>query len=138
MRDRGGEDRLCHEFGGGCGTEEGADPTAGMSAREKKLWELQQRLRQSRKANQLAVVAEKKRNQRPEGADAGTEKRQWFEEKKKRRAEDLARLGVDPEKVLPPVPCNPIVKQRWWSETHVHSKCVKCRWCVAPLQLMHH
>ena len=31
---------------------EGADPTAGMSEREKKLWQLQRRLAQSRKANQ--------------------------------------------------------------------------------------
>ena len=47
---------------------EPADPTAGMSAREKKMYELQQRLRQSRKANENAVIAEKRRQQvsRPE------------------------------------------------------------------------
>ena len=43
--------------------EQGADPTAGMSARERKLYALQQRLQQSRKANESAVVAEKKRQQ---------------------------------------------------------------------------
>lgn len=42
---------------------EPADPTAGMSAREKKMYELQQRLRQSRKANENAVIAEKRRQQ---------------------------------------------------------------------------
>lgn len=117
-----------------------------MSAREKKLWELQQRLRQSRKANQLAVVAEKKRNQRPEGADAGTEKRQWFEEKKKRRAEDLARLGVDPEKVPLHVPSNPLVQQRWCSATLVHTSCGTRRGgegrhkgeCLASMQMTRH
>ena len=43
--------------------EQGADPTAGMSARERKLYALQQRLQQSRKANENAVVAENKRQQ---------------------------------------------------------------------------
>ena len=42
---------------------EPADPTAGMSAREKKMYELQQRLRQSRKANENAVIAEKRKQQ---------------------------------------------------------------------------
>ena len=42
---------------------EPADPTAGMSSREKKMYELQQRLRQSRKANENAVIAEKRRQQ---------------------------------------------------------------------------
>jgi pre-mRNA-splicing factor SYF2 len=81
-----------------CGSD-GTDPTAGMSAREKKLWELQQRLRQSRKANQMAVVAEKKRLQKPEGHDSAAAKKNWFEEKKKRKADDLARLGLDSNKV---------------------------------------
>lgn len=42
---------------------EGADPTQGMSEKQKRLWNLQQKLQQSRKANQGAVVAEKKRDQ---------------------------------------------------------------------------
>lgn len=48
---------------GSAGADEPADPTAGMSAREKKMHELQQRLRQSRKANENAVIAEKRRQQ---------------------------------------------------------------------------
>ena len=48
---------------GSAGADEPADPTAGMSAREKKMYELQQRLRQSRKANENAVIAEKRRQQ---------------------------------------------------------------------------
>ena len=43
--------------------DEPADPTVNMSAREKKMYELQQRLRQSRKANENAVIAEKRRQQ---------------------------------------------------------------------------
>jgi len=50
-----------------CGAHcaEVADPTAGMSERQKKLYELQQRLKASRKANQTAVMAERKRKQVP-------------------------------------------------------------------------
>ena len=48
--------------------EEVQDPTAGMSARERKLWELQQQLRVSRKQNADAVVAERRRAAKPEGA----------------------------------------------------------------------
>lgn len=41
--------------------EEGVDPYAGMNDRQRKLYELRQRLQQCRKANQTAVVQEKKR-----------------------------------------------------------------------------
>jgi pre-mRNA-splicing factor SYF2 len=70
-----------------------------MNARQKKLWELRQKLRASRKQNQDAVVAEKRRQARPEGAEAAGEKRRWYEEKKRRRDEDLTRLGLKEEKV---------------------------------------
>lgn len=39
----------------------GADPYAGMSERQRKLAELRQKMAQCRKANQNAVIAEKKR-----------------------------------------------------------------------------
>lgn len=41
--------------------QDGVDPYAGMTKRERKLAELQARLRQSRKANQNAVIAERRR-----------------------------------------------------------------------------
>lgn len=44
------------------GVPEGADPYEGMSARQRKLHELRAKLQQCRKANQSAVIAEKKRN----------------------------------------------------------------------------
>ena len=78
---------------------EGADPTAGMSERQKKLFELQQRLKASRKANQSAVVAERRRKQAPEGADVASDKRKWFEEKKKRKEAELKRLGISEKDV---------------------------------------
>lgn len=37
------------------------DPYAGMNERQRKLAELQARLRQSRKANQNAIIAERRR-----------------------------------------------------------------------------
>lgn len=44
-------------------TVEGADPLAGLSERKKKLYQLKQKLRECRKANQHAVLAENKRKQ---------------------------------------------------------------------------
>ena len=44
--------------------QEGYDPTEGMNPRQRKLWELQQKLAASRRANQDAVVAEKRRKVR--------------------------------------------------------------------------
>lgn len=83
---------------------EGADPYAGMSSRQRKLMELKQQLQQERKKNQAAVIAEKRRNKDPAataeaGADAdksGGAQKRWYEEKQKRRAEELQRLKLDP------------------------------------------
>ncbi|GIL91074.1 hypothetical protein Vretimale_9509 [Volvox reticuliferus] len=82
----------------GDGCVEEADPYAGMSAKQRKLLELRQRLQQCRKQNQNAVVAEKKRRKSPGAVTGGgsDDKRRWYEEKQKRRAEDLERLGLDP------------------------------------------
>ena len=41
--------------------DNGVDPYAGMSERQRKLHELQARMKQSRKANQNAVIAERRR-----------------------------------------------------------------------------
>ncbi|GLC37960.1 hypothetical protein PLESTB_001498000 [Pleodorina starrii] len=83
------------EDGGGV---EGADPYAGLSAKQRKLLELRQRLQQCRKQNQNAVIAEKKRQKSPgaETRGGGDDKKRWYEEKQKRRAEELERLGLDP------------------------------------------
>lgn len=83
---------------------EAADPTEGMSERQKKLFELQQRLKSSRKANQTAVMQERRRKQAPEGADEASEKRKWFEEKKKRKQADLEKLGLEEKDVRPTWP----------------------------------
>lgn len=70
-----------------------------MSARQRKLWELQQKLRASRKQNQDAMVAEKRRQARPDGAEEAGEKRKWYEEKSRRREADLKRMNLDEKKV---------------------------------------
>ncbi|KAG1677926.1 hypothetical protein FOA52_001344 [Chlamydomonas sp. UWO 241] len=81
---------------------EGVDPYAGMSARERKLHELRARLQQCRKANQTAVVDEKKRqkgiddgDKRPAEKSQGA-KRKWYEDKQKKKAEALEAMGLDP------------------------------------------
>lgn len=51
---------------------------------------------QARKANETAVIAEKKREQLGRSKDGGgeTSTRKWFEEKKKQKERDLERLGL--------------------------------------------
>ena len=79
------------------------DPTMGMNDRQKKLYELRQRLQQCRKANQTAVVAEKKKHKglvdeedKPPDDKSTNAQRKWFEERQKRKAAELQRLGLDP------------------------------------------
>ena len=43
------------------GEDEGSDPFAGMTAMQKKMYELKQKMRVGQKANQHAVIAERKR-----------------------------------------------------------------------------
>ncbi|KAG2444869.1 hypothetical protein HXX76_001607 [Chlamydomonas incerta] len=86
--------------GGGGGLVEGADPYEGLSAKQRKLMELRQRLQVCRKQNQGAVIAEKKRQKSP-GAEAAADdsasgQRRWHEEKQRKKAEELSRLGLDP------------------------------------------
>ena len=73
-----------------------------MSDRQKRLFELQQKLKASRKANQTAVMAERRRQQAPDGSDKASEKRKWFEEKQKRKEAELERLGLDKKDVSGP------------------------------------
>ena len=45
----------------GEGGNEASDPFAGMSAMQRKMYELKQKMRVGQKANQHAVIAERKR-----------------------------------------------------------------------------
>ncbi|GBF98417.1 peptidyl-prolyl cis-trans isomerase-like [Raphidocelis subcapitata] len=103
----GGDEEEAEEGGAGAGDGSVADPFAGLSARQRKLMELRSKLQQCRKANEHAVIAERKRMQRAKGLDgddandgsAGA-KRKWFEEQQKKRGEELQRLGLDPSKAF--------------------------------------
>ena len=57
----GGEDSGEEDLEGAEGHGDGSDPFAGMTAMQRKMYELKQKLRQGQKANQHAVIAERKR-----------------------------------------------------------------------------
>jgi len=92
---------------------DGSDPFAGMNSRQRKLAELQQRMKQARRANESAVVAEKRKEEevnarQPGGGGGGgdgqgngggdTSVKKWVDEKAKKREEELKRLGLSAEK----------------------------------------
>jgi cyclophilin family peptidyl-prolyl cis-trans isomerase len=91
------DDEAAGSGGEAGGDGEVVDPLAGLSTRQRKLYELQQRLAQCRKANQSAVVSEKKRERAGDAPDdsSAAAKARWFEEKKKRRVAELERIGLD-------------------------------------------
>eukprot|EP00475_Leptophrys_vorax_P038418 TRINITY_DN6775_c0_g2_i1.p1 TRINITY_DN6775_c0_g2~~TRINITY_DN6775_c0_g2_i1.p1 ORF type:complete len:239 (+),score=41.25 TRINITY_DN6775_c0_g2_i1:60-719(+) len=68
-----------------------------MDERQKKLFELRLKLNQARRANQTAVVEEKRRAEKPDEADAprGVSKAAWFEEKKRKMGRQLEAGGLD-------------------------------------------
>lgn len=70
---------------------------AGLSAKEKKLFDLRLKLNAARKANQMAIVAEKKREDAPEES-RGISKKKWFEEKQKKLGKQLESNGLDMSK----------------------------------------
>jgi len=67
--------------------------TKGMSARERKLFELRLKINQSRKANHSAVVAEKKRKDNPQEV-AAQQKREGRDEAKKNWEETTKAHGI--------------------------------------------
>ncbi|KAL4536736.1 hypothetical protein Ndes2526A_g06243 [Nannochloris sp. 'desiccata'] len=85
---------------------DGYDPFAGMNPRQRKLAELQQRMKKARRANESAVVAEKRKEfaRGPNGGDSqgngggDTSVKKWVDEKAKKREEELKRLGLPAEK----------------------------------------
>ena len=74
-----------------------------LPPRARKLHELKQRMQKARRANEGAVVQERKKEQagrqrasaEAEAGASTSAKRAWFEEKQRRRGEELARLGLD-------------------------------------------
>ncbi|KAF7142691.1 hypothetical protein RHSIM_Rhsim05G0054500 [Rhododendron simsii] len=65
-----------------------------LSGRQKKLFELKLKLNEARKANQMAMVAEKKRMEGPTES-RGVSKEKWIEERKKKIGKLLDANGLD-------------------------------------------
>eukprot|EP00271_Cylindrocystis_brebissonii_P013427 TRINITY_DN33246_c0_g1_i1.p1 TRINITY_DN33246_c0_g1~~TRINITY_DN33246_c0_g1_i1.p1 ORF type:complete len:420 (-),score=108.41 TRINITY_DN33246_c0_g1_i1:790-1956(-) len=79
------------------GDEDAEEPSTsyvGMTDREKRLFDLQLKLNQARRANQSAVVAEKKAADRPEES-RGVSRQKWYEEKKRKIGSQLDRNGLE-------------------------------------------
>ncbi|KAK9144123.1 hypothetical protein Sjap_004026 [Stephania japonica] len=78
--------------------EEAVEPDfSNMSARQKKLFELRLKMNEARKANQTAMVAEKKRMEAPQES-RGISKQKWIEERKKKIGKLLDANGLDMKK----------------------------------------
>jgi pre-mRNA-splicing factor SYF2 len=78
-----------------------------MGPRARKLFELQAKMKQARKANETATVMTEKRKGVSASmsgggggalADTNASSKQWYEEKLRKREEELKRLGLPPEK----------------------------------------
>lgn len=78
-----------------------------MGPRARKLFELQAKMKQARKANETATVMTEKRKSASAStsgsggvaaADTNASSKQWYEEKLRKREEELKRLGLPAEK----------------------------------------
>lgn len=74
-----------------------ADVLANLTGRKKKLYELKMKMNEARKANQTAMVAEKKKMEAPTEA-RGISKQKWLEERKKKIGKLLDANGLDMSK----------------------------------------
>ncbi|XAR72688.1 hypothetical protein NMG60_11019414 [Bertholletia excelsa] len=70
-----------------------------LTGRQKKLFELRLKMNEARKANQTAMVAEKKRMEAP-AEPRGVSKEKWFEERKKKIGKLLDASGLDMTKAF--------------------------------------
>ncbi|XWS55105.1 hypothetical protein CRYUN_Cryun10bG0146700 [Craigia yunnanensis] len=68
-----------------------------LTGRQKKLFELRLKMNEARKANQTAMVAEKKRMEAP-SESRGISKQKWLEERKKKIGKLLDANGLDLQK----------------------------------------
>nr|CAD1830982.1 unnamed protein product [Ananas comosus var. bracteatus] len=75
----------------------GADDYPHMNEKQKKLFELRLKMNEARKANQMAIVAEKKKMEAPT-EPRGISKQKWLEERKKKIGKLLDSNGLDMSK----------------------------------------
>ncbi|XP_051141510.1 uncharacterized protein LOC127258626 [Andrographis paniculata] len=74
-----------------------AENSHNLTGRQKKLFELRLKMNEARKANQTAMVAEKKKLEGP-GESRGVSKQKWLEERKKKIGKLLDANGLDMSK----------------------------------------
>ncbi|KAL8142528.1 hypothetical protein V2J09_015560 [Rumex salicifolius] len=95
------EDSPVHEHGDGDNDHPPQDiaevDVTNLTGREKKLFELRLKMNEARKANQSAMVAEKKKMEAPQEA-RGVSKQKWLEERKKKIGKLLDANGLDMSK----------------------------------------
>ncbi|XP_073124145.1 uncharacterized protein [Henckelia pumila] len=84
---------------GGDGDEDDAanEVAANLTGRKKRLFELRLKMNAARKANQTAIVAEKKKSEAPTES-RGISKQKWLEERKKKIGKLLESNGLDMSK----------------------------------------
>lgn len=79
-------------------TEENVEvDVTNLSGRQKKLFELRLKMNEARKANQVAMVAEKKKMEGPQES-RGVSKQKWLEDRKKKIGKLLDANGLDMKK----------------------------------------
>ncbi|XP_047938740.1 pre-mRNA-splicing factor SYF2 [Salvia hispanica] len=81
----------------GVNDEYAAVDFANLTGRKKKLFELRMKMNEARKANQVAMVTEKKKMEAPTEA-RGISKQKWLEERKKKIGKLLDANGLDMSK----------------------------------------
>lgn len=81
----------------GVNGDDAADTFANLTERQKKLFELRMKMNEARKANQTAMVAEKKKLEAPTES-RGISKQKWLEERKKKIGKLLDANGLDMSK----------------------------------------
>ncbi|KAI3447927.1 hypothetical protein Pfo_004592 [Paulownia fortunei] len=92
----GGEDHSDEEAGSD-GEDDAARNFANLTGRQKKLFELRLKMNEARKANQTAMVTEKKKLEAPVES-RGISKQKWLEERKKKIGKLLDANGLDMSK----------------------------------------
>ncbi|CAA0828683.1 GCIP-interacting family protein [Striga hermonthica] len=91
-----GEDCSGKEIGSE-GEDDPAKSMPNLTGRQKKLFELRLKMNEARKANQTAMVAEKKKSEAPT-EPRGISKQKWLEERKKKIGRLLDANGLDMSK----------------------------------------
>lgn len=92
-----GEDHSDGESGGNDDDDAANELAANLTGRQKKLFELRLKLNEARKANQTAMVVEKKKSEAPTES-RGISKQKWLEERKKKIGKLLDSNGLDMSK----------------------------------------